>query len=795
MVLKRLSHFVCQIYSKTPLEVSLGLPFILLTLATVSSVGYFSVKNEQETVEYFSGKLQLIIKNRVEDKIKIHDKDFDSINRNNETAFINNVIDIEKGKGEEQFRQHIKDSSSVSFTYCAREDSKAILGVGRLQGSNSLDLWKSNKDTQYIPREYSLNFQGKSSQSPYKKDLIEFDPRTRPWYTEAKRKGEATWIKVYPDHVTNLPTLTQSIPVYNNKKKEKLLGICATDSFLPQEMTQLLENLKTSEHGISFIIQRDGFLISPLEAPKRNQNQFNNNQLLKAIDSKNITIQNTAKQFLRNYPGDLNKINYFSSIKFKIDGRKQIVQVSPLPSDTGLDLLIITVIPEADLIGQIPYNNYITLLSCITALVIGVGISILTARWITRPLVRLSRSAKALARGEWSQTVAIERSGDLGELAASFNWMAQQLQATFTEERRQAEEALQRSEAKFRRLFEADLIGAIVADLDGTVIEANDAFLNIVYYTQDNVKAGKVNWVKMTPSEYEPDDHQAIEELRNNGVCSSYEKEFCDKDGRRVPVLIGYALLPENQQRMIGFVLDLTQQKEAALAEKIQAEEASKLETSNRFAAWAHDTFAQDFAAIKFQADGVESLLADNPKAQATIRIICELATEGLRVARDVVEALPPESSQPLTEDLSSTLELWIDQYISGQSLKVQKNIQPSPDSLPDDVSDRLLLVAREAIINTIKHANASILAVELTFDSTEIRLRVQDNGNGFEPDHHRYKGSGLEVMKKRIQTLGGKWFISSSVGKGTKIVVTVPLVALLPFSITIDKHSPKGST
>jgi PAS domain S-box-containing protein len=792
MALKQLVHSVRQLYNKTPLEFSLGLPFILLTLATVGAVFCFSYKNVQNATEDLSEQLRRDITKRIEEKIKTYTEIPDTINQLNSRNFAAHIIDIEKAKGEEQFWQQSTMFPSTSAIYCASESSGAIFGTLKSKEDQSVQFWMSNINTRYIASFYSLNFVGKRD-SFLRKEKGPFFPRKRDWYIEAKKAGRATWSKIYSDHNTGLPTITYSRPVYSLANSSLLLGVCGTDFYLPQEMTKFLDTLEVGKNGTGFILQQEGKLVAPLEKQITSKKTNDEDPLSIATISKNKTISETAK-FLIPKIKNFEHIKSTQFLELEIDGKKQFVQVSKFQRYESLNWLIVTVLPENEIMGRIKFNTYITLLSCITALIIGVGISILTARWITRPLVRLSQSAKALARGEWDQTVAIERTGDLGELAASFNWMAQQLQATFTEERRQAEEALQRSEAKFRRLFEADLIGAIVADLDGTVIEANEAFLNIVNYTQDDVKASIVNWIKMTPSEYEQDDRQAIAELRNMGVCSSYEKEFCDKDGGRVPVLIGYALLPENQQRVIGFVLDLTQQKEAALAEKIQAEEASRLETSNRFAAWAHDTFAQDFAAIKFQADGVEPLLADNPKAQATIRIICELATEGLRVARDVVETLPPESSQPLTEDLSSTLELWIDQRFTGTSLQVQKNIQPSPDSLPEDISLNLLLVAREVITNTIKHANASTVAVELTFDSQAVRLRVQDNGNGFDPDLYRHKGSGLENMQKRVQALGGQQFISSSVGQGTEIVVTVTLAAPLLFSTTINKRSPKGS-
>jgi PAS domain S-box-containing protein len=563
------------------------------------------------------------------------------------------------------------------------------------------------------------------------------------------------------------------MPIYNSKNRS-LLGVCSTDLFLPQETSKFLRSLGIGKNRTVFIMERSGMLVSTSTQPT-GRSQSKPDQRVLAINSENRTVQGTAK-YLQDRFVNFNEIKSSNLLSLKMNGQKQFVQVFPFHDSRGLDWLIVTVLPEADFMKQIQANKYVTMLLCIATLIIGVAISTLIARWITRPLVNLSSAAKAIARGEY-QPIEIERTGDLGELAASFNWMAQQLQATFTEERRQAEEALQRSEAKFRRLFESNLIGAIVADLNGAVIEANDAFLNIIDYTQEDIQTDRVNLVEITPSEYVQDDRQALKELRNNGVCSSYEKEFRDKNDRRVPVLIGYALLSEDQQRMIGFVLDLTQQKDAALAERIQREKALISEERNCIAGEIHDTFAQDFTGIKWYLESVEYLVADNSKAKDMLNTARKLAVKGVQKAREAVIRLHLRELEK--DGLSYTLQAWINTTTFCTPLQAQCNIQSSPDFLPYDVAFNLLRVG---------HANASKVFVELTFDAQAVRLRVQDNGDGFNPDHHIHKGFGLVGMKKRVQNLGGQWFISSSVGQGTEVVATVPLAAPLLSSTTIDK-------
>jgi PAS domain S-box-containing protein len=130
-------------------------------------------------------------------------------------------------------------------------------------------------------------------------------------------------------------------------------------------------------------------------------------------------------------------------------------------------------------------------------------------------------------------------------------------------ERKRAQEALQESEARFRRLFESNIIGIIFADLSGNITMANNAFLQIVGYTQEELHAGQVRWNEMTPAEYRHLDEQAIAELQQWGVCNSFEKEYLCKNGSRIPVMVGGALLEGTQNLTICFVLDITERKQA----------------------------------------------------------------------------------------------------------------------------------------------------------------------------------------------------------------------------------------
>ncbi|GAB1538500.1 hypothetical protein NUACC21_11620 [Scytonema sp. NUACC21] len=120
---------------------------------------------------------------------------------------------------------------------------------------------------------------------------------------------------------------------------------------------------------------------------------------------------------------------------------------------------------------------------------------------------------------------------------------------------------LQKSEARFRRFAKSGMVGVIFSDVKGNIADANEAFLKMVGYTREDLLSGKLSWYKMTPEEYLHRDSQAIKELRESGVCTPFEKEYIRKDGSRVPIVLGAALLEGSQDNAVCFVLDITRRK------------------------------------------------------------------------------------------------------------------------------------------------------------------------------------------------------------------------------------------
>ena len=128
------------------------------------------------------------------------------------------------------------------------------------------------------------------------------------------------------------------------------------------------------------------------------------------------------------------------------------------------------------------------------------------------------------------------------------------------------EEKIRIAHSRLRRFIDSDIVGIIIADPEGNVIETNEYYLNLIGYSREEFESGQVNWRDITPSEWLYTDDKAINELRKTGKCTPYEKEYIRKDGSHVVVLITDALLPGPEEQIVGFVLDITERKQAEKA-------------------------------------------------------------------------------------------------------------------------------------------------------------------------------------------------------------------------------------
>ncbi|WP_444843318.1 PAS domain S-box protein [Chroococcidiopsis cubana] len=329
---------------------------------------------------------------------------------------------------------------------------------------------------------------------------------------------------------------------------------------------------------------------------------------------------------------------------------------------------------------------------------------------------------------------------------------------TDIDDRKQAEIALQASEAELRALFSAipDLI--CIFNAEGQLICTIQG--NPSYGEECTGKTLHQLFAKEQANEFLNNIQQV---LRTQQVLTvEYSHRIAGRE-----IWFSARIAPIRHEQVIWLARDITLQK--------QAEAASILEERNRMAREIHDTLAQAFTGILAQVGAAKQVLTDDLEATgAHLNLIKELARTGLTEARRSVVALRPQ----LLEEgsLQSALHRLVAQLrTAAMDTTLYYEIEGVVYSLPTEVESNLLRIGQEALTNATRHANADEIRVELVYDRDQVCLRVKDNGQGFGVGSiPSSEGFGLLGMSERAERIGAQLTIRSQPGQGTEIVVIV---------------------
>lgn len=364
---------------------------------------------------------------------------------------------------------------------------------------------------------------------------------------------------------------------------------------------------------------------------------------------------------------------------------------------------------------------------------------------------------------------------------------------------------LQASEINFRRLFESNIIGILVGDQQGTILEANDAFLSMMGYTREELATGQLNWHTITPPNWHQQDLQALKTLQENGTLPVYEKEYVTKQGRRFPGLIAAARLEDTTHRYIAYIIDISAQKELdqqkdTLISVVGHELRTPLTSikGNLQLALRH---LQKITRI----DDTLPVQVQQASHDATERLERALRQIGLqnRLINDLLDVTRIASNKlELTPHLCDLISIVYESVQDLHSTFPSRDIQIH---LPQDIetlmvladSDRIGQVVTNYITNALKYApsHESIL-VGITLEQTQARVWVQDKGPGLTQDAQQriwerlYQardipvqsgpgaglGLGLYICRTLIQRHNGMVGVDSTPGQGSTFWFTLPL-------------------
>ena len=385
-------------------------------------------------------------------------------------------------------------------------------------------------------------------------------------------------------------------------------------------------------------------------------------------------------------------------------------------------------------------------------------------------------------------------SGELVEITVT--------QIDLTEHKR-AEEALRESEAKIRRLVEANIIGIFIWDFEGRIIEANDAFLRMVGYDREDLVSGRLHWTELTPPEWrDRDERRWVPELKMTGSLRPFEKEYFRKDGSRVPVLIGAATFEEDGNQGVAFVLDLTERKRA---EETLRQLESDLAHMNRLsvmgeltASLAHE-ITQPISSARNNARAAQNFLDMQPPDLGEVREALSCVVGDADRAGDIVDRIRDQIKKAPPRKRRFDLNKAINEVIVLARSEITKNGVSVQTRLTQGLApvqgDRVQL--QQVILNLVLNAVEAMSAVEagprellISTEQTEangVLVAVRDSGPGIDPKHvervfeafYTTKssgvGMGLAICRSIIDAHGGRLWADVSEPRGAVFQFTLP--------------------
>lgn len=352
------------------------------------------------------------------------------------------------------------------------------------------------------------------------------------------------------------------------------------------------------------------------------------------------------------------------------------------------------------------------------------------------------------------------------------------------EDRERVEEALRRSENRYRALFNSASDGMFVRDLEGYIIMVNDAMAELSGYTIDEMM--KMNISQLLPAssvEVTMKRQRRQLEDESEAVSQRYELQMIRKDGTERPVEVVTSLLVDGEQFPIiqTIARDITEQKRARenlRAYAIRAVMAQE-EERKRVARELHDETAQALASLGMDLDSLSKAKGRGPKeVSKSLGKLRDRANDILLGVRSLSHALRP----PMLEDLGllSTLQGLANDLADQRGISALFGVRGTSRRLSPDIELALFRIVQEALTNVGKHAQATQVELEMEFSPEKVTLRVSDNGRGFElppvTDGLVYSDKlGLTGMWERTKLIDGNLMIWSEPGKGTTLVIEVP--------------------
>ena len=359
-------------------------------------------------------------------------------------------------------------------------------------------------------------------------------------------------------------------------------------------------------------------------------------------------------------------------------------------------------------------------------------------------------------------------------------------------ERKHAEEALRKSEERFRRFFEDVALGIFQSTKDGVILNVNPAFAHMFgYATPRDLIATVGNDV--SDLYVDPMDRTRIIRLITTSETPiKIETRFRRRDGTSFTGDFHAWNVKDRKGRFLyleGFIDDTTERKQ--FEESLRKSEnrlrflSSKLlvaqeEERRRISLELHDDLGQDLAALKLQILTTANRLGKN---QAKLKNECQsvlaFIDQIIGTTRQISRALSPTVIQDLK--LCGTIQWMLRDFQKYAAVDTTLEMDDIDPLFTYDQQIIIYRILQEALQNVHKHARARSVKLTVRQATRDVQIKIRDDGRGFDIDHAMNRlvterGLGLAALEERSHMLGGELIITSEKERGTCVALTIPI-------------------
>ncbi|MDM8518123.1 PAS domain S-box protein, partial [Desulfobacterales bacterium HSG16] len=294
---------------------------------------------------------------------------------------------------------------------------------------------------------------------------------------------------------------------------------------------------------------------------------------------------------------------------------------SPIHDPYGIEWINVIVIPESDFMADINANKRTTIFLIIIAVLLALVLGVYTARWISKPILRLNKSTQSLIKGEF-KTIDIERVREIDQLGHSFNFMAKQLEQTILKlktqinKRKQNEEALKKSEKKHREILEGLNDAAYRMSVpDGKYEYFSQSSKNVFGYKAEEWTNNPLLIQKIIHPDFIGYFKQKWSDILQGEIADTYEYKIIDPEGNERWIFQSNKGSFDDQEKIIaieGLCRDITDHKKAELALRKSEEQLRTIfEAATEVSVIITDTHELDPIVLEF-SPGAENIFGYN---------------------------------------------------------------------------------------------------------------------------------------------------------------------------------------